>query len=855
MGFLKKAALFFPAVIFILCSGFVIYLYLSERAGLPSYSGKKTISYLREKVTVDFDSHAVPHIAAKNTRDLFFVFGYLQARERLFQMDFMRRLARGELSEVLGPIALEQDKMMRTLRIKTLSDENAKNKQALSKESREIVDGFIVGINAYIRENRKNPPLEFKLLFYKPRPWTASDSLSISYFMAWMLASNWDSEVIRMRFRRKLDEKKAAELLPVHDPVSPFIFSQEPSDVFQLELDQVTPKDPEKNREPALHKVEAGGETGKFFFPPAPFASRLMPFPSHAASNSWVVSGVKTKSGKPILANDPHLTFMLPSIWYEAHITDGELNAAGVFIPGLPLPAIGATPRIAWGLTTTMADVSDVYVEKLNPEKTKYLFGKTWMPLKMEEERIRVRGKTKSYLLKVYLTHHGPLINESFDIARKVKAPLALRWTGHYDNPARQLETVRRMCLAENSEEFLLALAGWRNPVQNVVFADSGGNIGYMPAGLYPARMPAKTGQTGASGDSMEPVPGWKGKHEWMGFVPAHQIPQRVNPEAGFIVTANNTVAENPPIFISRQYAAPYRAMRIEERLKQKEKLNLEDMQNLQMDTTMKDARHILPGLLPILKKGTTGMTTEQLKALSLLETWNFKARRQSAGAAVFHVFYYKLAEKVFKDELGEELFHTYRDMDSYWMYTLNKMVEKGESSFFDNVNTAKKEKLMDVTLDAFKEGISFLVENAGASPERWEWGRVHRITFPHPLGQFPPLSWVLNVGSFPAPGSSNTVNKSGIFLQDGASILHRLLLQGLFKTAYGPSMRMIVDFSNPDEPLFVNTLGQSGHWLSPYRTDQTGDYLQGRYHPVPLSMDKIKKISRSQMEFLPAAQ
>ncbi|MFN2165294.1 MAG: penicillin acylase family protein, partial [Anaerolineae bacterium] len=551
--------------------------YLLFRRPLARTQGNIRLPGLQKEVEILRDRWGVPHIYAGNELDLWFAQGFVHAQDRLWQMDFQRRLVAGRLSEVMGQTTVPVDRWIRILSMRRVAERET---ALLGARCRSMLEAYAAGVNARIAQGRL--PVEFSLLRYRPEPWTVADTLAWGKYMAWALSVNWEAELLRANLIAHLGPELAAELertIAGQAPtiVPPGILSQGRSP-GQLALDRA---------EAARTFAGPGAQAG-------------------LGSNSWVVAGSRTRSGAPLLANDMHLLLNMPAIWYENHLAGGDLNLTGVTFPGIPGVVAGHNGHVAWGFTNGFPDVQDLYVERLrtvdgetSAPRIQALFEGEWEDVQVLHEEIRVKGG-QTVLEEVLVTRHGPIINAlAPDLAGAcaeegaVDSPLALRWTALEPDPSTH-EALMDMIRARNCREFRQALRLWLGPVQNVTYADTEGNIGYSLAGRVPVR---------AKGDGRVPVPGWTGEYEWAGYIPFDELPHLYNPEQGYIVTANNRpVGDDYPYDLGSEFAVGDRAQRITELLEARPSVDIEYVRHMHFDQVSPTARVLsrVLGQLPV---------------------------------------------------------------------------------------------------------------------------------------------------------------------------------------------------------------------------------------------------------------
>ncbi|TMF44383.1 MAG: penicillin acylase family protein, partial [Chloroflexi bacterium] len=582
--------------------------YMLMRRPLPRQRGDVHLQGLHEPVEVITDRYGVPHIYAQNEDDLFYAQGYVHAQERLWQMELNRRISAGRLSEIFGEIAIEADRFARRLGMHRAS---AAAVEQLPAHSRRILEAYTRGVNTFIEQHRRNLPLEFTILRIKPAPWQTAHSIQWSKMMAWNLGGNWETEVIRARIVARLGAERAARLEAGYDPAHPLIV---PPGV--------------EYRGVNLGLLEQYEQLKQ-------------------------LSG----TGAPILCNDPHLGQAAPSIWYECHLVAGDIDVAGVSFPGAPGIVIGHNRRVAWGLTNAVSDVEDLYIEKFHPEHpNRYEYMGQWEEAQVIREEILVKGSKTPIIEEVRVTRHGPILttltpptqNKASSNGNQAdELQLALRWAALEKHDI--ISAVQKMNRATNWEEFRDGLRDWDAPPQNVVYADVDGNIGYVMAGAIPIR---------AKGQALLPTPGWTGEYEWTGYIPFEELPHTFNPAQHFIATANNRVVDDSyPYYITHEWLNGYRAQRIRDLLTSKGKLSLSDMAAIQADQYSLPAVEIVPHILKL-----SATTPTEKEALEKLRVWNYILAPDSAAAAIYSVFLFKLERIVFRAMFGDDevLLHTY---------------------------------------------------------------------------------------------------------------------------------------------------------------------------------------------------
>lgn len=774
--------------------------YLWLKSTVPSYEGQKK-AQVAAQVRILRDGYGVASILAESEKDGFFGVGYAMAQDRLFQMEMMRRAGSGRLAEILGPDLVEVDRLFLALTaFQSPEDLYKKNAPALQT----LLTEFARGVNAFMEEGPL--PLEFKLLGVKPQPWQPHDSLAINMVMAWDLNLAWNNDLVAAAIAAKLGPERVREFLPFYQPGYPTII---PEGGYQAKaaLDLL-----------ALgHKAKAFLGAGE-----AP------------GSNSWVVSGARSATGKPILCNDPHLGFSQPPIWWEGTILAKDLKVSGVFIPGIPLPLIGLTPHHGWGLTNVMADDADFFIEKLNPDnKDEYLADGKWVPLKKIKRTIKVKGGEDVEAV-FSVTRNGLIVNGIKTPVALPPAPLAMRWVGQ--DQTGDLGSFYGMAKARSWEEFKAGVSLFACPGQNFIYADIDGNIGWI-AGV---RIPKRKGGY----DPTLPVEGSSGENGWEGYLPFEEQPMLFNPPEGFIVTANNRSAGSDyPHYISTYWAGPERASRIRELIKAKEKLSARDMRDIQADDLSKAAQVMRPFLLKAFEN--QGTSDQEKAALELLKGWDLRMQAGSAPAAVFEMFFARFFKDTLEDDLGPDLTKAYLRNHYAAVRSARLWLERGSALFDDQATKDKTETREDILRRSLRQAVLAMEKIQGSGKVAdWTWGKAHTITFDHPFaGQSGILDKLINLGPYPLGGAMFTVNPTQ----------YRLAETGNFATRSGASMRQIIDLSDMEKSVRAITTGQSGHFLSPHYGDQVALWLKVEHHPVSLDPARIESAAKTKMSLAPA--
>jgi len=777
MRVLRKAVLAMLVLVLIfalLLAGGVFVVFF--RSTFPQTQGTLSVAGLQGKVDVYRDQWGVPHIFAENEHDLFFAQGYVHAQDRLWQMEFSRRLGAGRLSEILGESTLKSDRYLRTIGLYRAAEADVHDLQA---EVLAVLQAYADGVSAFIATHPHNLPLEFTLLGFRPEPWTPTDSMVWGKVMAMSLGGNWDNELVRQQLIASLGEDRVRELLPSYPTEGPFIIPPEAKSYGRVDNALLD----------AYQEVkELTGMVG-----------------AGLGSNNWVVDGTKTATGRPLLANDPHLGIQMPSIWYEVHLVGGELDVVGASFPGTPGVIIGHNRDIAWGVTNVGPDTQDLYVERINPANpNQYEFKGQWEDVTVIEEEISVKGRSEPEKLTVRLTRHGPIMTP---VVSDATEQLAMRWTALESGGL--FYSVYLLDRARDWDEFRAALQHWDSPSQNFVYADKDGNIGYQMPGNIPIR---------AKGQGLVPVPGWTGEYEWTGYIPFEELPFVYNPPTHYIATANHKVVpDSYPYFISAEWAEPSRAQRINDLLQANDSLTVEDMRNIQADTYSIPAAKLMPYLV---EQGPEGWLQE--RAFNFFRTWDFRMEKESGAAGIMDAILWRTLVNTFGDELENA------DVsDTVWMGAVTglfNLIEEQDNPWFDDVRTSEVENRDAILRRSVSEAMEFwrrrFGDLVGNLDSQWAWGKVHTATFGHVLGRVQPLNLLFDRGPLAARGSWCTVDANAYEVGDFA--VHVL-----------PSYRQIIDVGAWRNSRSQHTTGQSGQPLHKHYDDMIRSWEAVRHHPM----------------------
>jgi penicillin amidase len=804
-------------VLLVAVAAAAVYGYL--RQSLPDYAADTIVAGLTAPIDIVRDADAVPHVFASTKNDALFGLGYVHAQDRLWQMEFQRRIGHGRLSEVFGAATIPQDRFLRTVGFGRAARSAWEH---LPQPTRQQIEAYVAGVNAFIatHHGRKLPP-EFSLLRVEPEPFTGPDVLVWVKMMAWDLSANYSSELMRHDMAAQIGPERMAQLLPPYPRAGLSILNDQPSDADTHDDVSTDSHAPGPNVvSDAWRSLERTLAAGNPLV-----ADLLLAGSRHEAigSNNWVVDGTLTATGAPMLANDPHLGTHIPSTWYLAHISAGDLDLIGATLPGTPAVALGRNKYMAWGATNVAADVQDLYRERLDPSGRFAEFQGQQEPLTIVPETILVKGG-EPVVVNVRITRHGPLISDAINANNAAATPsspapplepLAFRWTA-LDPEDLTVDAYMRLNEAHSWSDVTAALRDYVSPSQNFVFAEASGHIGYYAPGHIPIR---------SSGDGSRPMDGWTGDGEWTGYVPFDDLPHLYDPPSHFIVTANNRpsgAADAPSIGL--EYPNPYRAQRIVDLLKEitaDHKLTPNDFARMQGDTVSLHARELLPRLLAHVRPSTS----LDRRAVEILRGWDDDARGDAAAPAIFEAWFLRLAPSIVGDELGTVL-PSYESRFS----SITRFVEAsldGNPVWCDNVTTALKETCDDAVTTALHAAVEMLADRMGREPERWRWDAVHSAVFPHQG---------LDSVSFLRPLLSRSVPNGG----DWSTIdVGPVAVDAPFEQRSVPGYRQIIDLSAANDSRFIEAVGMSGHFLSPHYDDFLPDWKAVRYRKM--RMDRLE--------------
>ena len=848
------------------------------RASLPNTSGNADLPGLTGTVTVMRDGSGIPHIFGDSLTDLARAQGYVHAQEQFFQMDLRRHVTAGRLSELVGKDGIESDKVIRTMGWRRIAEQEL---PTLKPQTRQMLQAYADGVNTYLRgRTPRDVALEYTVLgLTLPTPeieeWQPVDSLAWLKAMAWDLKGNYGDELARARLSGRLTPAQISQIYPPYDAQAhpPILGDEEWAPQVPDRATQSAVPSALTTRTPATTATTADRHAETDAVPPpadgrvtSPSAQdayarvhaaltsipQLVGQGSGVGSNSWVVSGARSTTGMPLLANDPHLGVSQPGVWIQNSLScrtvspTCPMNVSGFSFAGVPGVVIGHNADIAWGFTNLGPDVSDFYLERVIGDK--YLRDGNWQSVTSHQEVIKVAGGDDESIT-VRSTVHGPVLSDVVDGVADAgsRAPteqegdetetyaVSLAWTGLL--PGRTADAILDLDLATNFDDFREAARSFAVPAQNLLYADRQGHIGYQAPGQVPIRRPALP----RSPAGYWPAPGWDSTYDWQGFVEFSELPWVLDPPDGVIVAANQAVSNRSSPFLTSEWDQGWRSTRIGERLAGRDKVSPADMADIQLDTQDSFAKVLVPALLAVpLEASEAAPDSGELldftrDARELLRTWDFTTPtgdgESGAAAAYYNAVWRNLLERLFDDELPAGL---KADGDSRWRSAVQRLLTNPKSAWWDNkltpnVTEGKDEVLRQALVAARLE----LTRALGKDPAQWQWGKLHRLTLEHNVlgGESVPgpVRWLVNGGPYEMPGGSSIVNANGWNASEG------------YQVVKAPSMRMVVDLSNLDASTWINQTGVSGHPTDDHYADQVDDWVAGRQRPWPFTEAAVR--------------
>ncbi|NOX86002.1 MAG: penicillin acylase family protein [Chlorobi bacterium] len=791
MKFVKRLIIVLLVLIILILAGTYIWL----RSTKPVYDGTLTLKGLKDKTEIIYDEYAVPHIYAANAHDAYFALGYAQAQERLFQMVMIRRATSGRLSEILGKEFIGIDKTMRTLSIRKSAERNAKYFfKNIDEPYKHQALAYLEGINSFIENG--NLPVEFTLIGFKPEKFTPADIYTAIGYMSLGFTAALSQEPMVTYIHKKLGDKYLVD------------FGIVPPDTNDIA----------ENRNSEAEILDLVFSSGNF--------QDIFPLPVWNSSNNWAMSKERSKSGKVLLANDTHIKYSQPAVWYEAHLNYPGFEMFGYYLPVVPFPLMGHNRHYGWGLTIFPFDNMDLYRERQNPDNAnQYWSVDHWENYRVEKETIRVKeGEDMDY--DVRYTRHGPVLNDAFkDIAGLEEQPVSLWWASN-ELVSTALQALYRINNANDIADFeqgvkLIDLLGL-----NVVYGDADNNIAWWGAGSIPKRPPHVNPKLILDGAS--------GKDDVLGFHPFDYNPKSINPPDGFLCTTNNPPPPVNGVSIPGYYFPGYRAKRIEKLVTAKQKWDAPEMKQIQLDNTSDRDTRLVRLILEnsLVFTGTGNSAKTSAAAIGELKWWDGSSNVSGIGVTIYNQLLYFILRNAMLDELGEENFD--KTVGSVLVRSsLESLLTDKNSVWWDDISTQdKKETREDIFTLSLTQTIDALTKQFGEDVSSWQWGKVHTLTHVHPIGRKKPFDKIFNVGPFAKAGSNEVIDKEAF--EYSAS--------GIYPVKGGPAMRLLLDFGDPEHALSIIPTGQSGNIMSPHYADQAEMFVNGEYRIQYMDKSELKK-------------
>lgn len=837
---LRRALAVVGVLVLVLVVAAAGFLAWTVQRSFPVVDGSLDVPGLQSSAQVVRDAQGVPQIYADTSHDLFIAQGYVHAQDRFWEMDMRRHITAGRLSELFGPGEVQTDAVVRTMGWRRVAEQEV---PLLSEQTRSELQAYADGVNAYIAQrspaaiSAEYAVLGLVVANYKPEPWTIVDSLSWLKAMAWDLRGNLSEETQRALMLSGMDRATVEKLYPGYDFAHQATVVDTPQPKPAAPAGAVAPVAPvAATTAPAGSAASALDRLGELLGPGGP----------GIGSNAWVVSGSRTTTGKPFLANDPHLGPSQPGIWYQNGLHCRTVEAAcpydvtGFSFTGMPAVVIGHNENIAWGFTNIGADVTDLVLEKVDGDT--YEYENRRLPLVTRKEAIAVAGGSP-VTITVRSTQDGPIVSDALpDVAAvgtKGTVPrigprpggyaVSLQWTAL--QPRDSIQAVFALDVAHDWSSFRQAAAEFAVPAQNMLYADRAGNIGYQMPGAIPIRSDGDDGRY--------PAAGWTGRDRWVGEIPFAALPTELNPPSGYIASSNNAVVgPGYPYVITTDWSDGYRSDRIAELIKAAGKVDADTMRAIQDDTLNPMAAQLDPYLLAV-RPGDAA-----LPAQALLRGWDGMQPVDSAAAAYFNAVWRHLLTLTFTDDISRTAADPDPDGGGRWFQVVGNLLEHPNDPLWANSTDPRHlTDRDDVLRAAMDDAAAELHDRLGPDPASWQWGQLHTLTLTNATlgtGGPAPVQWALNQAPVEMPGGTDAVNATGWDARDG------------YEVDWGPSMRMVVDLADLDASGWVNQTGASGHAFSSHYSDQTATWAAGRTYPWPFSAGAVDAAATSRLDLEP---
>lgn len=777
------------------------YIYLKNLS--PQYSGEIELQGLQSQVKVFHDEYGIPHIYAQNEEDTYLALGYLHAQERLFQMEFLRRLGSGKLAAVFGQELVLTDRFFRTIGLEKMAERAVtKNHTNTATRYHKAAVSYLKGINQFIEKGAT--PVEFTLLGIQKNKFSLKDFYVISGYMSYSFSGGFTTDPLVNYIYEILGEEYLKDL----------------ANSWPEENVRIPVKENKRSTYNNHLKIQYKMAT----------TLEKFPLPKFQGSNAWVLAPSKTATGNVLFENDPHIQYSQPSTWYEAHLEYPGQSFYGSFLAGFPFALIGHNRHVSWGFTMFLNDDLDLYREHVNPDNPDQVWvNDRWEELNSREEKIEVKGE-EDVIFKVKESRHGPMLNYILGSDEKLReldsAEVSLWWTYHKFT-SRHLELTYKMSHAKNKATFRSIISDIHAPGLNVMYGDAEGNIAWWAA----AKLVKRPGHV----NSKLLLDGASGKDEPLGFHDFSENPMSENPASGFVYSANNQPEAVNGKLYTGYYTPDNRARRIEQLLSAKDDWTLEDLKKMVLDDISITDRDLAGEMVKIIEKNKTGELSEnQSSALKYLKTWNGSHKADHVAPALYYRWLTKILRLSMQDELGKE---------NYDLLTTTLLLKKSypaliqneNSVWWDNISTKINEDRGSIIFKAFQETVEAFERASGEDPANWTWGKKNKLVHEHVVGRKKPLDRIFNVGPFSVSGGQEVIDNKDFHLKDQETI----------NITHGPSMRMLVDFSDIENSYNINPTGQSGFFMSPHYQDQTEIYNNGHFRKMMMNREEILRKSR----------
>jgi len=786
--------IFFGLFALVVIAALSILLYL--KSTVKDYNQDIQLAHLQQPAEVIFDNYGIPHIYAQSDEDAFRMLGYVQASDRLFQLELLRRVGGGRLSEILGKDLIPADKYIRTVGL----NENAKRAAiAFEKEAPEDVKknvyAFIDGVNQYINEGKT--PIEFQIIGIPKTEFTLTDIYRILGYMGFSFSMELKNEPLYDWIFHNLGADYLHDLALMRSDLDVDIPSQIDSLPDTTDLTSIS-----EHITSALEKL---------------------PVPVFYGSNSWVISGQKTKSGKVLFANDTHIGYAQPSVWYEVHMETPDLKLYGNFLAGVPFPLVAHNDHHSWGLTIFPADGTDLYRETI--EDGKVLYKNEWTDLITRSETLNVKDQ-EPVVFEVSSTPHGPIISNLDQFREDLSHPVSMWFVANHVTD-RRIYAIAKLSTSKNFSDFKKAAEEIDSPGLNIMYGDIEGNIGWYGAAKLIHRPPHVSGKIILEGST--------GKDDPIGFYDFSANPHNINPDNNFVVSANNPPDSVNGIFFPGYYYRGARYQVIADQIAQKDDWDIEAMKKLVMD----DTSPFYPENVKIMANYIQPQTDTEKQVLEILTSWNGAHDPKQIGPTIYYKMIYNTLLHTLSDELGERKFDLILATHMY-LRSITPLLQNDSSKWWDDVHTAAIESEADVLNSAFSKTVTDLVTQLGDDPNLWYWNKVHFIEHPHPIGKKEPMDRVFNVGPFPAGGGEEVINK----------IAFKLNPEGIYISRSGPAMRILLDFNDLENSISINPTGASGNFMNPHYDDQAAMYVNGQFRTQKMLRSDIMNLNEGIWKF-----